>query len=487
MRNIVLVILLLLSSGIVLPSQAKAQIIGVPISTLADLYSTMENRKNFGLNQLAFLAAKRVLHEITASTVRWINSGFQGSPVFIRNPKAFFLYAADQATGEFLSSNGVTSEICSPWSVDVRLALALNQGDSDINGTMRRNYTCTLGTIINNAQNATINGRSIRGFMNGDFNQGGWPAFIEISANTRNTPAGSYLQASADLRTAVAGRKTYLSEDLNRGKGFLSISDCSSYEDDSGQTQEDCTTQTPGSVIAETLQKQLNVPADELLLANDINSVVNALVSQMISQMLTKGLAALSSGGSGVSGGAGGNRVSLTSQIYNEAVSAKTVSLGGSSITTTNQTLVSIRDKYTQAITLLTTSETNLTTAKNCFINNGQSGSSEVSSIDSIIRLQITPILAALRSNLSIVNNQINGSTANSTLTLPATTNIDDSTTAISDAVNSYEAAFQTAVSQTSNMATAQATAEGDYANTQKLSTNLNSQAEQFMKDCEAL
>ena len=42
------------------------------------------------LKQVARAAAKRLLAELTKSTVNWINSGFHGSPLFLEDPDSFF-------------------------------------------------------------------------------------------------------------------------------------------------------------------------------------------------------------------------------------------------------------------------------------------------------------------------------------------------------------------------------------------------------------
>ncbi|MEK7213555.1 MAG: hypothetical protein AAB637_00355, partial [Patescibacteria group bacterium] len=132
--------------------------------------------KEYVLDGLASGLAKMIIRTLTSSVVNWINSGFQGSPSFVQNPGAFFLDMADQITGDFLSqAGGPLVSLCSPFSIDIRIALAFKYHPN-----IQKRYTCTLGTIIKNSKNAVANA-SINGFTAGDFKQGGWPAFVSLT------------------------------------------------------------------------------------------------------------------------------------------------------------------------------------------------------------------------------------------------------------------------------------------------------------------
>lgn len=172
---------------------------------------------------IAWQLAHTVLHSLTGSVVNWINSGFQGSPAFLTNPEGYFTNLADQLTGQFISDTGVLTALCSPFNIDVRLALALNQAGGSMGPAGR--YTCTLGSIINNVKGASVNGMSINGFMNGDFSQGGWPAFIALS-EPQNNEAGAYLQAHSDLLQQIGEKQNAVHADLQMGSGFLSFQQC---------------------------------------------------------------------------------------------------------------------------------------------------------------------------------------------------------------------------------------------------------------------
>ena len=180
-----------------------------------------EKIKSYVLDGLAWHIAKMMVQQITASVVSWINSGFQGSPSFLTNPGGYFANLGDQVTGDFIANTGILSGLCSPFNVDIRLSLALGQaGYGQV-----ENYTCTLNSVIANVKNSTVNGASIQGFMNGDFKQGGWPAFISIS-EPNNNASGAYLQAHSDLLRRIGEKQGTVNQQLAQGSGFLSWQDC---------------------------------------------------------------------------------------------------------------------------------------------------------------------------------------------------------------------------------------------------------------------
>ena len=278
------------------------------------------------IKDIAISIAKQILQQLTLSIVNWINSGFNGSPAFVTNPSQYFQNLADGIAGNFLQSNGALSSLCSPFSLDVRIALARKQSGNLQQGR----YTCTLSGAIKNAKNAAQNA-SQNGFIHGDFSQGGWDAFAALTGDPQNNAGGAYLEAQGDLGSQISSASNQKTNELNQGNGFLSKESCtytatnnqtgqvssvspdaynanagiSAYGQNNGGVtyKQNCTTQTPGSVTAGVLQKSLGVPTDELLVANDLNAIITAAFSQLSYQVLNLGLSSISNSKSGSSAG----------------------------------------------------------------------------------------------------------------------------------------------------------------------------------------
>ena len=361
----------------------------------------MQWLKSFTLDRIATMITKQILHRMTAEVVNWINSGFEGSPAFLTNPEGFFLDVADQVTGAFLATNGPLSSLCSPFTIDIRLALALYQV-----ALADQRYVCTLNRIIeaqSGGPTVTINGqtivapkKTISGFTGGDFSQGGWSAFMAMSTEPQNNPIGAFLTAKSDLNARVALRQNKISADLQIGQGFMSWEKCVDIQNGTNLdlnneadieksrglpsnpgvkqvqnpngtfTYRQCETQTPGSVIAETLKTNLNVPVVELELADDINAVVNALVTQMVTKMLSEGLGALS-------GGSSGNGISQTQLIIND-INSNTAAAGSignlqSSINPAVDHVNTYVTLYDESIRLLEDSRSRYFAAKACLVD----------------------------------------------------------------------------------------------------------------------
>ncbi len=429
-KNILLTLLIISMSlsSIMLyrPQTVRAQVGTVPIGTMLNFHTIMSHLKDFVLDRLAVMVANQLLQRMTASIITWINSGFQGSPAFITNPKGFFLDAADQITGEFLDKEGgPLSQLCTPFSFDIRLNLALNQSTY----TTTR-YSCTLGRIVANSRNAiatagqnsgvTIsgdpNGANIGNFINGDFSQGGWAGFIAYSTEPQNNPIGATLMAQSDLQGRISQKHAAINTDLNRGQGFMSWQKCtdvtSGYTSGlynggelgltvaqeqqlrkfgnqtavTGQTTDgtqmptsvqkkvdsktgmvsyqDCQTQTPGSLIGGSLQRTLNIPQDKLVLVKTISDSVDAILGALVNQMLDKGLGALSNRGSSSSGG---NKSYLV-QLVEEASSTNAANTqSGRASSSMGDTAKDTALIYSQTVDLLTISKNNYLNAKNCF------------------------------------------------------------------------------------------------------------------------
>ena len=479
----------------------RAQALAVPTACgLFDVYCIMDNWKEFVGNKLAVMIANQLIQRMTASVVNWINTGFEGSPAFLTNPEGFFTDVGDQITGELIDKTGALSQLCSPFSFDLRLNIALNQASS-----MNKRYSCTLQTIINNSRNSVNNigrnsgiimtgsadGATLGNFINGDFSQGGWGGFVAYTTQAQNNPIGAWIMADSDLHSRIDQKKASTNNDLNRGAGFLSWNKCtdvtnqftldpsmggtdvpadgrstleiagsqyglnpsdirdlekngygSTGYNDLGKatgikkttkggktTYQDCSVQTPGSMIAGSLQKQLNLPADKLVLVKTISDSIDAITGALVNQMFTQGLAALSGHGSGLGGSSKAYLTQLSEESYNQnsfdIQSAKNRSLSASnSIISLGQDTIK---QYDQTLGLLSTERTEYIGLRSCFsakitspnFPNSQVdyGTRMIAGVDLVLARSIDLMIASTTDKKTAVQNQLDGyrTTANST------------------------------------------------------------------------
>lgn len=227
------------------------------------------------LNGLAWTAAKAAISMIQRSIVRWINSGFQGSPAFVQDLRGMLTNFADEAMGQFLQElGGPFSMVCSPFRLDVQIAISLAYNRSRDKNARR----CTLSGAMQNIRNFST-----------DMRQGGWNSWFQISQNSgQYTQYGSGLEASVEAGLRITNAQGQQMSLLGWGRGFMSSKVCRPIANPvAGEASEKCYTSTPGSVIADQLNHTLGLGSDTLVTADQINEIIGALMQQLLTKVLT--------------------------------------------------------------------------------------------------------------------------------------------------------------------------------------------------------
>lgn len=208
----------------------------------------------FSWDQLGWCMVNSLIESIGAATVQWINSGFQGNPVFITDPQQFFSDVADIQAGAFLAelSNGF---LCSPIQNIVRVNLA-----QSYNSQFSPYGSCTFSAISGN----------LNQFMSGQ-SQFNWVDWQSYTQNPQNNPFGATLGGSIQLDQRLSSALGIQSTLANWSGGFLSARDPVTGKITS-----------PGSVIEKQVNDRLGSGQRRLEIADEFDEVVNALVNQLI-------------------------------------------------------------------------------------------------------------------------------------------------------------------------------------------------------------
>lgn len=231
--------------------------------TVVPVNDPQANAKESGLagmpswDSMAFCLVNSIIEYVGFATVQWINSGFEGNPIFVQDPALFFSTIADIEAGNFLNqlSNGF---LCSPFSSPVIVRLAQNYNSDILNRS-----TCTFTGISGNLDNF-INGQS--------FSWVDWGSYLQPWNNQFG--ATIYGQIALDQRIASAlGTEATL---LEWGRGFFSPRD------------ENNNITSPGSLIEQRVNDRLGSPERRLEIADEFDEIVNALVNQLIRVALSE-------------------------------------------------------------------------------------------------------------------------------------------------------------------------------------------------------
>lgn len=259
-------------------------------STLTTIEETLDTLKEWGVDGVAWYLANQILHKMATDTVKWIQSGFEGNPAFVTNPDEFFMDVADKEIGNFLKSTQL-SFLCSPFSLRIKLALAVRAGKED------EKTACSLTGAMANVQN----------FLDGNFLDGGWDRWFEVTNNPRNNVYGAFLLTEGDLARRILNAKDREKTLLGQGQGFLSFKQCSvpkacpspaavlrdgkCFEVDEDGEEIDTGAAvcpagkdkitTPGKVINDQLNGVLKSGKNKLEIADEIDEVASALVQQL--------------------------------------------------------------------------------------------------------------------------------------------------------------------------------------------------------------
>lgn len=241
---------------------------------------------------IAWVAANVVLEEITDATLTWINSGFDGNPAYVEDFGGFLKGTADEAAGAFIDSTDLAF-LCSPFQLEIKLALLTQQQG------FRNVSRCTLTDVVENTED----------FLAGDFSQGGWQGWFELTQKPQNNPYGAYLLASDELNQRIASAVGEKKTKFEIGRGFLGkeVEECSLVSTDPNfvgppesvppdfvgppppGTEIKCQsrTVTPGSTIQDALGDTLQIGTRRLEVADEINEILTALLNQLLVQVFT--------------------------------------------------------------------------------------------------------------------------------------------------------------------------------------------------------
>lgn len=270
------------------------------------------------LDKIAWTLINLILEQMIKSTTQWVNSGFEGNPAFVSNLSDYMTDLADKVAGNFIwgeNGDGPLAFLCSPFALDVKLALSYQYGESR-QGSYEAE--CKLSDALNNAE----------GLANGNFLQGGLDGWFDVALNDDNNAYGAMYQAQAALAININDEKANELDLLGWADGFLTM------KDENGKTI------TPGAVIQNQLAETLSIPTKRLTIADELNELVGSLMQQLLSQVMSSsGLLGATNASPGSSSGSYFDRIesevqnaegsiNIESSTFENAVSLETRYLG---------------------------------------------------------------------------------------------------------------------------------------------------------------
>lgn len=200
-----LLVLSILSSVFYLPSPAtpRAHAFWGIADTTWDVPAWVDR----AVDGVSMALAQQLIDRMVQSSVKWAQSGFEGNPGYVTDPKQFFSDVADGVAGEYIMGTDL-GFLCSPFQANIRLSLTANYSEPEP-------FQCTLTEVVGNIENFYT-----------DFSAGGWDGWFAMTQNETNNPYGAYLAAKVELDSRIAEKVGLERELLNWSDGFLSWSEC---------------------------------------------------------------------------------------------------------------------------------------------------------------------------------------------------------------------------------------------------------------------
>ena len=231
-------------------------------------------------------AAQIILRMITMETIKWINSGFNGSPLYVQDTGSFLRQIRNETIGDFTGTIAFDPE---KYPFGKIVAQGIIAG---VSGTFERNAQYSLNQVI---------ARRVPGATDVDFQanfgNGSWDAF-GAQFEQQNNPFGFNFYARNELAVRISDTGYSPAQDIKdqimRSGGFLDLRTCVDPTDyDASDPSDRCLqwrTETPGSVIVNQLNTTLDQPLQQLGLGDDITADMIAIIDALLNQGIKYGL-----------------------------------------------------------------------------------------------------------------------------------------------------------------------------------------------------
>jgi len=316
---------------------------------------TEKEKREACFNGLAYTLAKNQLTSMTRETLNWINTGFNGNPLYVQNIRSLTNSIERNVieTGIQVLANGVF-----PYSGDFNRTIIQSYNGGAMNGA--ENFLLSLQSDLsafltdkdsyglgNTNQTLNAKARAINDnnrFAN-DFSVGGWDGWMALTQRENNNPLGFTMQAAQYLADRIDQQAGETKDEISQGGGFMSQKECITYNDEelidlnkerdsvteaaaiqcedetvdyNDGAESDCEyslaaldmldsrissfvrkctnwrVTTPGSIIKEKLSAYINSPERQLEMADTINKSLSSLFTKLIENFRSEGLFGLS-------------------------------------------------------------------------------------------------------------------------------------------------------------------------------------------------
>lgn len=185
------------------------------------------------LNGIATKLAKDQLAVMTKYTMNWVNSGFSGDPMYVRNINSFMGNMTDDILTKELDVFKGAPGYYPYYSGYARNSILGNISIKNFKDSMQQNLTNYLdsGALGENAADLLNNGTS-SSYLDRyakDFSLGGWNGWLALTQREQNNPLGYSMQMSQHIADEQNKEVENTKQELMQNQGMLSQKKCVAY------------------------------------------------------------------------------------------------------------------------------------------------------------------------------------------------------------------------------------------------------------------
>lgn len=244
------------------------------------------NRKEQCWDRVAKAMGNDAMKKLTNKTISWVNTGFDGNPLYIRDVNQYLNTVKKDQINKLLPQIGEDGIFSKPLRSILTKQI--------VNKNFK--FAPTITT-------SSPGGVEFQSFQK-DFTQGGWGAFL----NSNNNPIGALLQANRVISTTVNKLENNTMAEINRNRGYVDVRKCVRVQKDKNG-KDVCTqyaTVTPGSLVADQIADVFGSPLRQLEVVDEINEIVDKFFRNITDKLFEKNKGLYNIGGDGGSYGGTG-------------------------------------------------------------------------------------------------------------------------------------------------------------------------------------
>ena len=191
------------------------------------------------------IAKTLVMNQLTAMTrytVNWINTGFNGNPLYVQNITSLTngIEKGVLETGQAILT---APDKAYPYGADFSRSMFNNYNSGGSLRSGATNFLDSMTSDLSNfvtdpnsylSKNALERAKRANDTFAGDFSSGGWNAWLALTQRDQNNPLGFAMQVSQYEADQQAAQLLGTKEELLQNNGFLSQKRCAKYSNSDG-------------------------------------------------------------------------------------------------------------------------------------------------------------------------------------------------------------------------------------------------------------